>query len=61
MNNYDEEPVECCSRCKNLHLIKESETSPDVSCTKCGDINNVERLDSIHEYIDKYGMIWNIG
>lgn len=59
MNKYDKEPVECCNRCKNLYLIVEPD-SPDVSCPKCGDINNIEELDNIYEYIDKYGMIWNI-
>lgn len=55
-NEYNKEPVECCNRCKNLYLIEEDEK---VYCTKCGDINNIEIVNNIEDYIDKYGLIWN--
>lgn len=58
---YDEEPVECCRYCKNLHIIKDEEDN-DI-CFKCGNIvnNDCEEFENIELYLKKYGSLWGLG
>lgn len=52
-----DEKVECCAKCKNLYLVEEK---GDIICKKCYTLNNVEVFNTIEEYLNNYGMIWNL-
>lgn len=55
--NYDELPVVCCKHCKSLHVTVDNEMN-DI-CNRCGSVNELETLDDIETYQNKYGDIWN--
>lgn len=54
--NYDELPVVCCSHCKSLHVVVDDEMNE--ICNRCNSINELEVLDDIEAYQEKYGNIW---
>lgn len=54
--NYDELPVVCCKHCKSLHIRVDDEMN-DI-CNRCGSVNELETLEDIKAYQEKYGDIW---
>lgn len=58
--NYDEESVDCCGYCKNIHSVEDEQGN--YVCSKCKNIINdeFETFDNIYLYIEKYGDIWDI-
>src|SRR5690606_19807629 len=53
---YENEEVECCKNCKNLHLIDDD--FGNTWCKKCHSVNEIETLKDIDEYLKEYGDIW---
>ena len=56
--DYDDEPVICCSHCKNLALIIDDDDN-DV-CPLCtNSLNEIEVHRTIYHYLNKYPNKWN--
>lgn len=55
--DYDNEPVSCCSHCKNLALIIDEQDN-DI-CPLCkNSINEIETHRTIFHYLNKYPNRW---
>lgn len=58
--NYDEESVDCCEYCKNIHILKDEDGND--RCSRCNNVINdeFETFPNIFEYLKEYGHIWGM-
>lgn len=54
----EDEHIECCNKCKSLYLIDEDIFH--VVCHKCNSLNDIEVMENIDIYLEKYGYIWSV-
>lgn len=58
--DYDNETVDCCRFCKNLHILPDEHGNS--VCVRCNNIvnNDYETFNNMFDYIDAYGDIWGM-
>ena len=55
---YDKEPVYACTYCKSIVILTDEDGND--YCVKCrNSVNELEEY-NIHDYLEKYGELWDL-